>query len=123
MAILAHVPISNSTGLAAQPSTVRFTPNGQRAFVSGQSVNLVLMFDTSDVRNPVQDLSVQLPVGPQPHHIVWLPGDRAYVANTNNGQIYGSLSVIQNYSGVPSVSGPILTDLLGPLAFAYFAGP
>jgi hypothetical protein len=78
------------------------------------------MFDTADPRNPVQDASVELIAGPQPHDIVWLPGDRAYVANTNNMQPYGSLSVIHNYSGVPSVSGPILTDLAGPLSFAYF---
>ncbi len=120
MTITQHVPITNSLGIPTQPSTVRFTPDGSRAYVSGQTVGRVLMFDTSDPRNPVQDPSVELPVGPQPHHIEWLPGDRAYVANTNNMQPYGSLSVISNYSGVPSVSGPILTDLAGPLSFAYF---
>ena len=123
LTITQHVPIANSTQIPTQPSTVRFTPDGSRAYVSGQTVNRVLMFDTSDPRNPVQDPSVQLPVGPQPHHIVWLPDDRAYVANTNNMQPYGSLSVIHNYSGVPSVSGPILTDLAGPLSFAYFEAP
>ena len=115
-----HVPMTNSTAAPTRPSTVGFTPDGSRAYVSGQTVNRVLMFDTSNPRNPVQDASVELLVGPQPHFIVWLPGDRAYVANTNNMQPYGSLSVIHNYSGVPSVSGPILTDLAGPLSFAYF---
>jgi DNA-binding beta-propeller fold protein YncE len=123
LTITQHVPITNSTQIPTQPSTVRFTPDGSRAYVSGQTVNRVLMFDTSDPRNPVQNPDVELPVGPQPHHIVWLPGDRAYVANTNNMQPHGSLSVISNYSGVPSVSGPILTDLAGPLSFAYFEAP
>src|SRR3990172_1204473 len=127
MTITKHVPITNSIGTPTRPSTVRFTPDGSRAYVSGQTINRVLMFDTSDPRNPVQDTAVELAVGPQPHHIEWLPGDRAYVANTNNMQPYGSLSVISNYSGTPSVSGPILTDLAGPLSFAIFeaanAGP
>jgi len=92
-----------------------FTPDGTRFFVSGQSVNKVFMFDTSDPRNPVQDMSVQLSVGPQPHFITYLPDGRAYVANTNNLQPYGSLSIIHNYMGTPTISGPILTDLEGPM--------
>jgi hypothetical protein len=120
MTITQHVPVTNSTGFPTRPSTVRFTPDGSRAYVSGQSINRVLMFDTSNPRNPVQDTAVELAVGPQPHDIVWLPGDRAYVANTNNMQPYGSLSVISNYSAVPSVSAPILPDLAGPLNFEYF---
>ena len=76
------------------------------------------MFDTSDPYNPVQNMSVELPVGPQPHFIVYLPDGRAYVANTNNGQPFGSLSIIHDYWGTPTVSGPILTDLAGPLGLA-----
>jgi DNA-binding beta-propeller fold protein YncE len=118
-----HVPIVHTP--AARPSGGDFTPNGARFFVSGQTINTVLMFDTTDPYFPVQDMSVQLPVGPQPHGIVFLPDDRAYVANTNNGQPLGSLSIIQNYSGTPMVGGPILADLAGPISFADFssAGP
>lgn len=115
-----HVQITTATGVPAQPSTLHFTPDGSRAYVSAQTSNQVLLFDTADPRNPIQDTSVELSVGAQPHFIVWLPGDRAYVANTNNTQPFGNLSIIDNYSGTPTVSGPILTDLKEPLSFTYF---
>ncbi|MFH0980408.1 MAG: YncE family protein [Planctomycetota bacterium] len=105
----------------ARPSTGVFTPDGLRFYVSGQTVNKVFMFDTAVPLNPVQNMSVQLPVGPQPHFMVFLPDDRAYVANTNNEQPFGSLSIIQSYSGTPTVSGPILTTLAGPLDFVKFS--
>lgn len=117
-----HVPILNSTVYPSQPSTVKFTPDGRRAYIQAQTANRVLLFDTSDPRYPVQDPGVELAVGNQPHFLVLLPGDRAYVANTNNYQLNGSLSVIENYSGTPSVSEPILPDLQGPLSFVYMAG-
>lgn len=121
MAITQHVPIQNSTGLPAQPSTVRFTPDGSRLYVSGQVINKLLLFDTRDPRNPVQDSTVELSTGPQPHFIAWFPDGRAYVANTNNEQPYGSISVIENYSEAPSISEELLTDLAGPLSFVYFS--
>ena len=104
----------------AQPSTGAFTPDGLRFYISGQSVNKIFLFDTAAPLSPVQDMSVILASGPQPHFIAYLPGDRAYVANTNNTHPTGSLSIIENYSGSPSISGPILTDLGGPLRLAYF---
>jgi DNA-binding beta-propeller fold protein YncE len=120
MRITRHVPITNSTGAPARPSTVAFTPDGSRAYVSGQTIDRVLLFDTHDPGNPIQDTGVELAVGPQPHEIVWLPDDRGYVADTNNMQATGSLSVIHGFSGTPTVTGPILTDLAGPLSFAFF---
>lgn len=117
---VSHVFINSLSNGPAQPSTVRFTPDGLWAYVSGQSVNKLLVFDTSDPLNPIQDTGMDLSVGAQPHFIVWLPGERAYVANTNNTESYGSLSIIENYAGIPNISGPILTDFAGPLSFAYF---
>ncbi len=108
-----HVPIVYAP--PARPSGGTFTPDGRRFYVSGQTVKKVFLFDTSDPYNPVQDMSVQLAVGPQPHAIAYLPGQRAYVANTNNEQPLGSVSVIHDYSGTPTVSRPILTTLAGPL--------
>jgi len=102
----------------AQPSTGVFTPDGGRFFVSGQPIAAVLMFDSADPLLPIQDLDVALPVGPQPHFITWLPDGRGYVANTNIGQPTGSISVIHDYVGDPTVSDPILEELEGPLAFA-----
>jgi hypothetical protein len=45
-----------------------------------------------------------------------------YVANTNNTHPTGSISIIENYSGDPSISGPILTDLVA-IRLAYFPPP
>jgi len=123
MKILRHVPIINPGGGPPQPSAVRFTPDGSRAYVSAQTAGRILMFNTTNPRMPVQDTSVHLPTGPQPHDIVWLPSNRAYVANTNNTQQYGSVSIISSYNAVPSIGAPILTDLAGPLSFAYFKSP
>jgi hypothetical protein len=106
---------------AAQPSMGVFTPDGNRFFVAGQVINAVLMFITSDPLNPRQDRSVDLAVGSQPHHMVFLPQGKAYVANTGAPQQpVGSLSVIANYTGTPSVSGTILPSLYGPMYFACF---
>lgn len=117
-----HVPIWNSSSNPSQPSTVKFTPDGKRAYVQAQTANRLLLFDTSDPRNPVQNFAVELAVGSQPHFVAWLPGDRGYVTNTNNGQPKGSLSVIEQYSGTPSVGDPICTDLQGPLSLVYMGG-
>ncbi len=121
LSFVRHVGIIHAP--PAQPSTGTFTPAGTRFYVSGQPIDKVLMFDSSDPRNPTQDMSVELPVGPQPHFIVYLPDGRAYVANTNNGQPFGSLSVIHDYMGTPTVSGPILTDLAGPIGLKWFPDP
>ncbi|MDO8629655.1 MAG: hypothetical protein Q7R41_04120, partial [Phycisphaerales bacterium] len=119
LTLVTHMPIVHTP--PARPSTGVFTPDGRRFYVSGQSVNKVFLFETSDPLNPVQNMAVQLPVGQQPHFIVYLPGDRAYVANTNNEQPYGSLAIIHGYSAAPTVSGPILTTLAGPLRFVKFS--
>jgi DNA-binding beta-propeller fold protein YncE len=119
LSVSRHVPIVHTP--PARPSMGVFTPDGTRFYVSGQTVNKVFLFETSDPYNPVQNMSVQLPVGQQPHDIVYLPDGRAYVANTNNQQPFGSLAVIHNYMASPTSSGPILTGLAGPLNFANFA--
>jgi DNA-binding beta-propeller fold protein YncE len=121
LTLVTHVPIVHTP--PARPSTGVFTPDGRRFYVSGQTVNKVFLFETADPLNPVQNMAVQLPVGQQPHFIAYLPGDRAYVANTNNEQPYGSLAIIHGYSAVPTVSGPILTTLAGPLRFVKFSSP
>ena len=120
--IIATVPIlSTKPGNNPQPSKGKFAPDGRRMFVAGQSTNEILMFDTSVATGPVQDRTVSLAVGAQPHGIVFLPGDRAYVANTNNGGAHGSISVLQDVSGSPSVSGgEILASLVGPNIFLDF---
>jgi DNA-binding beta-propeller fold protein YncE len=117
--LIRHVPIVSTP--VARPSGGHFAPDGARFFVSGQTINKVLMFDSSTPSNPMQVQAVQLSVGPQPHTIVYFPDGRAYVANTNNGQPTGSISVIHNYSGTPTVTGPILTNLAGPLDLANFS--
>src|SRR3989304_1281137 len=45
MAITQHVPITNSTGFPTRPSTVRFTPDGSRAYVSRQTIHPGLVVD------------------------------------------------------------------------------
>ena len=117
--LIRHVPIVSTP--VARPSGGHFTPDGARFFVSGQTINKVLLFDSATPSNPVQVQSVQLPVGPQPHTIVYFPDGRAYVANTNNGQPTGSISIIHTYLGAPTVTGPILTNLAGPLDLANFS--
>lgn len=115
---LAHVPIIHTP--PAQPSSGVFTPDGTRFFVSGQSVDKVFMFDTSNPTNPVQDMTVGLKVGRQPHFIAFLPDGRAYVADTNNTQPTGDIAVINGYaSPTPSVGGRILPTLAEPLRVAY----
>lgn len=119
LTLVRHVPIVHTP--PARPSGGRFTPDGGWFYVAGQTINKVLRFNTADPRRPVQDTAVQLPVGPQPHALAFFPDGRAYVANTNNGQPLGSLSVIYDYFGAPTVSGPILNTLAGPLDLADFS--
>jgi DNA-binding beta-propeller fold protein YncE len=112
---ISHVP-------TARPSTGVFTPDGERFYVSSQNTDKVLCFDCSDPENPVQDMSVALPVGLQPHFIAFLPGgNKAYVADTGvrGTSQNGDLSVINSYTGIPSVSGQVLTDLVNPLRLTY----
>jgi len=112
---------SSKPGNNPQPSGGSFTPNGSRFYVSGQSTNEVLLFNTPTVTAPVQDTTVSLASAQQPHTIVYFPDDRAYVANTFNTQAHGNIVVLQNYSATPSVSQQILTDvLMNPLYLAYF---
>ncbi|MBI5547515.1 MAG: YncE family protein [Deltaproteobacteria bacterium] len=115
------VPIKSSP--AARPSTGVFTPDGSRFYLSGQTVAQVFMFDSREPLQPVQDMSVALRVGPQPHFIAFLPDGRAYVANTNNGQPRGNLSVIHDFASTPRVDSPILSELAGPLGLEYISAP
>ncbi len=116
MAIVAHVDIVNDTPfIPVQPSGGWFTPDGQRVFISGQTAGKVFVFDATNPRHPVQTDFV-IPVGPQPHHILFLPYEKAYVANTNNGQPAGSISIISTDSS-PSALGWVAGSFEGPLHF------
>jgi DNA-binding beta-propeller fold protein YncE len=117
---IGSVAIQSGKG-SPQPSGGHFTPDGTRFYISGQVTNEILLFNTATITAPVQDTGVSLATGTQPHDIAFLPDGRAYVANTNNGQPHGSLSIIQNYTGTPSVSGQVLTDvIINPLYMGYF---
>jgi hypothetical protein len=119
---LRSIAIQSGRG-TPQPSGGQFTPDGLRFFVSAQVTNEILLFNTTDVTAPVQDTSValSLPPGAQPHDLVFLPDGRAYVANTNNGQPHGSISLMQNYGTTPSLSQQILSDvIINPLYLGYF---
>lgn len=112
---------SNKPGNNPQPSGGHFTPDGSRFYISAQITNEVLLFNSATVSSPVQDTGVSLATGPQPHDIAFMPDGRAYVANTNNGQQLGSISVMQNYSATPSMSGVILNNsIINPLYIGYF---
>ncbi len=114
------VAIKSAKGLP-QPSGGSFTPDGSRFYVSGQTTNEVLCFDSTNPAAPVQDAAVSLPTAPQPHGIAYFSDGRAYVANTNNTQPHGSFSVIQDYQGTPAVTGQVLVDvILNPLYHAVF---
>ncbi len=112
----ALVPIAHTE--SARPSGGWFTPDGNRFYVSGQSVNTVFLFDTSTVTSPTQDTPVALKVGIAPHTIIFV-GDKAYVANTANGRPTGSISVIANWAATPTVEATIASDLKDPLGFVF----
>jgi len=98
-----------------RPSGGTFSPDGSRFFLSGQSAGTVFAFDTSNPRSPVQLVDVALSVGKQPHGILFLGGERAYVANTGPHVSTGdSISILADVLTNPVVAGEI-EGLAGPL--------
>lgn len=106
-----------STKGSPQPSGGNFTLDGSRFYVSAQATNEVLLFNAADVKNPVQDTKVSLSSSKQPHDIAFFSNGKAYVANTYNANrgTAGSISVISNYSGTPSISSTVLSEIKNPL--------
>lgn len=101
----------------AQPSSGMFTPDGNKFVLLGQTSNKLYYFNTS---NPLNPAMIGIPVncgGFQPHKGVFINDSIAYIPNTNNTVLNGSVAFfnINNYNNAIALS----QTFYGPLGMVY----
>lgn len=100
-----------------QPSSGMFTPNGNKFVLLGQTSNKLYYFNTSNPANPTP---IGTPVncgGAQPHKGVFINDSVAYIPNTNNTQINGTVAYFNINSATNATT--LAPTFHGPLGMVY----
>ena len=101
----------------AGPKAGCFSPNGDQFYVSCTAISNLVAFSCTNALLPEQEAGIDLNVVSSPYGMMFLAGDRAYVASTN---LNTGLSVATNYLGTPVVTGTVLTVLGGAGDMVHF---